>query len=410
MKNFNEKLQKYAELAVKVGVNVQPEQKVYLTVNIENIDVAHAITAEAYKAGASEVIVKYVDSTLARMKYDNAPLSIFEQEPTHYANERIELANENACFISIAGQDPDLLNGVDAKKIAAGNKATGKVMQPFLQLAQSDKIAWTVLGAPTKGWAAKVFPDLAPEEQIDALWEAIFKTMRLDNEDHIGAWYAHEKTLTDKAAVLNDLHFESLHYTAPGTDLTVGLPKKHLWVAAGSENAAGTRFTANLPTEEVFSAAEKTAVNGVVSSTKPLSYGGAVIDGFKLTFKDGRITEVTAERGEEVLKHLIDSDEAAKYIGEVALVPHPSPISQSGVLYYTTLFDENAANHFAIGSAYAFNIDGGKDMTTAELEAEGINQGPVHVDFMVGSGEMDIDGVQADGTVVPVFRNGDWAI
>lgn len=409
MKNFKERLQKYAELAVKVGVNVQPNQKVYLTCTIENTEVAHAIAAEAYKAGASNVIVKYVDSTLARLKYEHAPLAIFEEEPTHFANERIELANENACFISITGQDPDLLNGIDAAKIAANNKASGKVMRPFLQLAQADKISWTVLGAPTAGWAAKVFPNLPTEEQIPALWEAIFKTMRIDNENHIEAWYAHEKTLTDKAAVLNDMHLKTLHYTAPGTDLTIGLPAKHLWVAAGSVNAKGTRFTANIPTEEVFSAAEKTAVNGFVSSTKPLSYGGTVIDDFKLTFENGRIIDVVAKQGEEVLRHLIDSDEAAKYIGEVALVPHPSPISQSGILYYTTLFDENAANHLAIGSAYAFNIDGGKEMTPEQLEAEGINQGPVHVDFMIGSGEMDIDGIKADGTVVPVFRKGDWA-
>ncbi|TWK60192.1 Aminopeptidase 2 [Bacillus licheniformis] len=245
---------------------------------------------------------------------------------------------------------------------------------------------------------------------MQKLWNEIFKTTRVDREDPVQAWKDHDQTLRDKVSVLNDKHYHALHYQAKGTDLTIELPEKHLWVGAGSTNENGVEFMANMPTEEVFTAPKKDGVNGTVSSTKPLSYGGNLIDGFTLTFKNGRITDVKAEQGEEILKELIETDEGSHYLGEIALVAHDSPISKSNILFYNTLFDENASNHLAIGSAYAFNIEGGKQMSREELAKEGLNESITHVDFMIGSGEMNIDGITADGKREPIFRNGNWAI
>ena len=237
----------------------------------------------------------------------------------------------------------------------------------------------------------------------------IFKTVRVDTENPVEAWKKHDETLHEKVDYLNEKRYKKLHYTAPGTDLTIELPEKHLWCGAGSINEKGHPFMANMPTEEVFSVPLKTGVNGTVTSTKPLSYGGNIIDNFSITFKEGRIVEVKAEQGEEILKHLVDTDEGSHYLGEVALVPYNSPISQSNVLFFNTLFDENASNHLAIGSAYAFCLEGGKQMSPEELAANGLNESLTHVDFMIGSDKMDIDGIKADGTSEPVFRNGDWA-
>jgi len=274
---------------------------------------------------------------------------------------------------------------------------------------QSDKFSWTVIAAPSKDWAAKVFPEVPESEQIPALWEAIFKSVRADTQDPVQAWLDHDRNLHEKVDYLNNKKYVKLKYRAPGTDLTIELPKGHLWCGAGSENSKGHNFMANMPTEEVFTVPQKTGVNGYVSSTKPLSYGGAIINDFKITFKDGQVTSISAGQGEETLQRLLDTDEGSKYLGEVALVPHNSPISQSNVLFYNTLFDENASNHLALGSAYSFCLENGKTMSRESLENHGLNQSITHVDFMIGSEEMDIDGIQHDGTVDAIFRNGNWA-
>lgn len=409
MATFNEKLEKYAELIVKVGVNVQPNQKVVINSSIESAPLSRLITKKAYEAGASDVIINWADEKVTLLRYQNSPIDIFEKAPIHRAAERIELAHENAVFISVISDNPDLLKGVDGKKIAAGQKAMGQALEEFRQMIQSNTISWTVVGAASEGWAAKVFPDLPQSEQVPALWETIFETTRINTADPVQTWKNHDETLNNKATYLNEQQYSALHYTAPGTDLTIGLPKNHVWVGAGSINKQGKEFMANMPTEEVFSCAEKNSVNGYVSSTKPLSYAGNIIDKFKITFKDGRIIDVAAEQGEDILKDLVATDEGSHYLGEVALVPNPSPISQSGILFYNTLFDENASNHLAIGSAYAFNIKGGEDMSREELEQAGVNSSVTHVDFMIGSDKMNIDGITATGEKVPVFRNGDWA-
>ena len=402
-------MEKYAELIVKVGVNVQPGQPVFVTGSIEMAHLVRLVAEQAYEAGASNVHVEWIDEALSRLKYEKAADDVFARFPEWETAKREEFVQNNAVFISIISPNPDLLKGIPSERISSFQKAQGHGLRGFRRAIQSDKVSWTVVAASTKGWATKVFPDEGEETAVAKLWEAIFQAVRLNTADPVKAWEEHNESLHAKSDWLNEKRFAKLLYRAPGTDLSVELPEKHLWVAASSTNANGTPFMANMPTEEVFSVPNKTGVNGYVSSTKPLSYGGNVIDGFKLTFEEGRIVKVEAEQGQDILQKLVDSDEGSHYLGEVALVPHQSPISQSNVLFLNTLFDENASNHFAIGSGYAFNVKGGKEMSPEELAAEGVNASITHVDFMVGSAEMDIDGVQADGTVVPVFRKGNWA-
>jgi aminopeptidase len=407
--SFNEKLNRYAELAVNVGVNIQPGQQLYIAASLEAAQLVRLITKKAYELGAKQVHVDWNDDEISRTRFELAPEDSFNDYPAWKVQEREQLAEQGAAFISIVSQSPDLLKGIDSKRIAANQKATGTALNKYRQYVQSDKISWTVLAAPSKKWAAKVFPEQPEEKQVEALWNAIFKAVRADLDQPIRAWAKHDALLHTKVDYLNDKKYAKLHYTSPSTDLEVALPENHLWCGAGSVNEKGDAFMANMPTEEVFTVPHKNGVNGYVSSTKPLSYGGNIIDEFKITFENGKITDVTAAQGEEVLKQLIATDEGSHFLGEVALVPHQSPISDSNILFYNTLFDENASNHFAIGSAYAFCIEGGKTMSPEEQLQHGLNQSITHVDFMVGSGDMNIDGILADGTKEPVFRNGNWA-
>ena len=406
---FEQKLSNYAELAVKVGVNIQKNQFLYITAAVDNMDFVRLVTKKAYEAGARQVFVDLVDDELTRLRYELAPDDSFDFFPEWKKLERESLAEQNCAFMSIVSQSPDLLKGIDGTRIAAAQKAAAQALYKYREYAQSDKISWTVIAAPSQAWAAKVFPELPVSEQVAALWEAIFKATRADLQAPIDAWVTHNDTLHEKVEYLNDKKYAKLHYKAPGTDLTVALPDGHLWCGAGSVNVNGTEFMANMPTEEVFTTPHRDGVDGYVSSSKPLSYGGNIIDNFKLTFENGRIVDVTAEQGEDILKSLVETDEGSHYLGEVALVPHESPISASGLLFYNTLFDENASNHFAIGSAYAFCLEGGKEMTQDELAAHGLNRSLTHVDFMVGSAQMDIDGITVDGQVEPIFRAGNWA-
>lgn len=409
MSDFQTNLNKYAELAVKVGVNVQPGQILMIDAGVESLEYVRLVVKHAYAAGAKLVKVNLADEAITRMRYDLAPDDSFEIAPKWTAAEREELAENGGAMLAVISNNPDLLNGVDPNRISTLQKVSGEALSKYRQYVQSDKLAWSIVAVPSEAWAAKVFPHLPENEQIPAMWDAIFKAVRVDQPDPVAAWQQHIATLNDKSTYLNSKKYKALHYTAPGTDLTIELPATHLWVAADSESERGTAFVANMPTEEVFTAALKTGVSGTVSSTKPLSYGGNIIDNFTLTFENGRIVDVKAEQGEETLKRLVEMDEGSHYIGEVALVPHKSPISESGILYYNTLFDENASNHLAIGSAYAFNIEGGKSMSREELAEAGINQSLAHVDFMIGSAEMNIDGITQDGTAEPVFRGGNWA-
>ncbi|MHA7766372.1 aminopeptidase [Bacillus atrophaeus] len=409
MDSFSKKLSTYALLAVEVGVNVQKGQHVVVNASTEVRDFVRLIVKHAYEKGAKHVTVNWQDDEVSRLKYELAPPEAFDEYPEWEAKGKEALAEKGAAFISVVSSSPDLLKGIESKRITAFQKAAGKALHTYRQYIQSDKVSWTVIGAASAGWASKVFPGHSEEEAIQLLWEEIFNTTRVNEENPVQAWKEHDQTLHEKVDHLNAKHYSALHYQAEGTDLTIELPKKHVWAGAGSINENGNEFMANMPTEEVFTLPQKDGVNGTVSSTKPLSYGGNIIDNFTLTFKNGRIVDIKAEKGEDILKELVETDEGSHYLGEVALVPYDSPISKSDILFYNTLFDENASNHLAIGSAYAFNIESGKQMSREELVKEGLNESITHVDFMIGSKDMSIDGITADGKREPVFRNGNWA-
>ncbi len=404
-----EKLETYANLIVKKGVNVQPEQPVFITIPVEVADFARILTKSAYEAGASEVYVHWVDDELSLLKFTYASDEVLENFPQWEVAKREEFAEKGAAFISVYASDPDLLKDIDPSRVAKDAKASGQALTKFRSYLMNDEMPWTVVSIPTVGWAKKVFPNETEEKAVELLWEEIQKTVRLNEADPIVAWDRHNETLEQMRTKLNEKQYEKLIFTAPGTNLEVGLPKGHIWHGGAAVSQKGTVFNPNMPTEEVFSAPHKYNVNGTVSSTKPLHYGGSVIDGFTLTFKDGEVVDFSAEQGEEVLEHLLNTDEGAKRLGEVALVPHESPISQSGIVFYNTLFDENASCHLALGKAYPTNVEGGEKMDEKALDENGINDSMVHVDFMIGSEEMNIDGVLADGKKEPVFRNGTWA-
>lgn len=410
LENFEKHLKNYAELLVATGVNVSKGHTVVLSVDVDQAPLARLITEAAYKRGAKKVVVKWMDDNITRFDFNYQSEDTLTDIPDYRIVEQDYFIEQGASRISVRSSDPDNLKGLDSQKIAATQKAAGEAFKAMRQATQSNKVSWVVAAAAGEKWAEKVFPDLdTTEEKVDALWEAIFKAVHLYDADPIATWEEKDKTLESKAEELNKEQFIALHYTAPGTDLTVGLPKGHRWEGAGSLNAREERFMANMPTEEVFTAPDANRVDGVVVSTKPLSYAGSIIEGMEFHFKNGKVTKVTAEKGEDVIKQLIEQDEGASRLGEVALVPDASPISQSGLTFFNTLFDENASNHLALGSAYAFNLVGGTEMSEDELKEAGLNRSNTHVDFMIGSNEMDIDGIKEDGTRVPVFRKGAWA-
>ncbi len=409
LSDFNELLKKYARLIAETGVATEKGHTVVLQISVDQAPLARLITQEAYKLGAAEVIVQWTDDQIQREFLLHAATDRIENVPQSKIDQADEWLEKGASRISVVSADPDAFAGVDSQRVASYQAAAGKALMNLRKATQANKVSWTVVAAAGKQWAAKVFPDLPEEEQVDALWDQNFKTTRVYEEDPVLAWKKHDEKLAKKAEELNQEQFSALHYTAPGTDIIIGLPKNHLWEGAGSYNARGKKFMANMPTEEVFTAPDSHRVDGYISSTKPLSYAGTIISGMKFTFKDGKVVDFSAEQGEDVLAKLLDTDEGARRLGEVALVPDPSPISQSGIIFFNTLFDENASNHLALGSAYAFSVKGGTEMSDEELAEAGLNRSQTHVDFMVGSDKMDIDGIREDGSTVPIFRNGDWA-
>ncbi|MNW24036.1 Aminopeptidase 2 [compost metagenome] len=410
MSDFEQNLEKYAELAVRVGVNVQPGQTLVVNAPISAAEFVRLIVKKAYEVGSKYVKVIWSDEAVTRLYYELAPDESFSIPPKWHAEEMTELVEQGAAVLHVIADNPDLLAGIKQDRITAAQRAKATAMAKYRAYQMADKFSWSIVAVPSEAWAEKIFPDLPAEERIHTLWETIFKMVRVDQPEPVTAWQAHMDNLQSKSNILNAKQYHKLHYTAPGTDLTIELPTGHLWVAADSKNEQGNLFVANMPTEEVFTAPLKTGVNGKVSSTKPLSYSGNIIDNFTITFENGRIVKVEAEKGLETLKSLVEIDEGSHYLGEVALVPHHSPISESNLLFYNTLFDENASNHLAIGSAYAFTLNGGKNMTQEELAENGLNSSLTHVDFMIGSGEMNIDGINHDGTREAVFRDGNWAI
>ncbi len=406
---FEEKLEQYAELAVKVGANIQKGQYLLINTSTETLDFTRIVVKKAYEAGAGRVHVNLSDPVLTRAFYELGSEEEFSKYPKWIVAQRDELIETKGALLWIDAEDPDLLAGIATSRISAQQKAAGNALVRYRKAIMNDDIAWSIIAVPSPKWAAKVFPHLPENEQVSALWEAIFKTVRIGDGDAVEKWRHHVESLERRAEQLNEKRFSALHYKAPGTDLTIELPEKHLWISGGSKTPEGTTFIANMPTEEVFTLPSKYGVNGVVRNTKPLAYQGNIIDNFTLTFEKGKIVKAEAEVGNDLLLELITTDEGSCYLGEVALVPHESPISTSGILYYNTLFDENASNHLAIGEAYPTCYEGGRELQDSQLESLGINVSVTHVDFMIGSGEMDIDGILPDGSKEPIFRKGNWA-
>ncbi|SHH26817.1 aminopeptidase [Tepidibacter thalassicus] len=409
MNSFNNTLQKYADLTVKIGVNIQKGQTLVINSPIECADFVRLVAKSAYKAGAKNVHVEWNDEELNLIKYLNAPEEAFKEFPKWKAEGYEELAKNNAAFLSISASNPELLKDVDPKKIATANKTRSIALKKYREYIMNSTVSWSIVSIPTKGWAKKVFPDLSENEAIKKLWENIFKIVRVDKEDPIKEWNKHLDNMDKKVKFLNEKKFKKLHFISKNTDLTIELPEKHLWAGGGEYNAKGTYFVANIPTEEVFTLPLKTGVNGTVKNTKPFNYAGNLIDNFTLTFKDGKIVDFSAEKGYETLKKLIETDKGSSYLGEVALVPHNSPISNSNTIFYNTLFDENASCHLALGMAYPICIEGGSKMNEEELEKAGANSSLIHEDFMIGSKDLDIIGETKDGEKIQIFKNGNWA-
>ncbi|MCD2346729.1 aminopeptidase [Clostridium guangxiense] len=404
-------LKKYAELVVKIGVNIQKNQTLVVSSPIECADFVREISEEAYKCGARDVEVRWKDDKLSRIKYLNAPEEIFEEFPEWQKEFYISYARGGAAFLSIAASDPEALKGVDPDRMVKAEKATDAAIKEYVERMMSDKNSWCVVSMPTKKWAQKVFPNVSEEEAVKKLGEAIAKTIRLNEEDPVSAWMKHKDNMIKNAEFLNKYKFKYLKYkNSLGTDLKIELPEGHMWLAASSKTPEGIEFIPNMPTEEVFTLPKKTGVDGKVVSSKPLNYNGNLIDNFSITFKAGRIVDYAAEKGYENLKSMIETDEGSHYLGEVALVPYDSPISNSNILFYNTLFDENASCHLAIGKAYPTCIKDGSDMSKEELEALGVNDSITHVDFMVGTSDLSIVGVTESGEEVTVFKDGNFNI
>jgi len=408
---FKDIMDKYANLIVKVGINIQKGQPLVINAPVEGAEFVRLLAKHAYNLGAKEVHVNWNDGELTRMKYDYAPMEVFENFPKWYADGLEDYAKKGAGFISISAQDPYLLKGVDPKKIAANNKSSSIALKEYYKYTMNDLNAWCVMSIPTKAWAKRVFPDVSEDEAVEKLWDAIFKATRMYEEDPVKAWEEHLGNIEKRVNFLNEKSFKKLYYkSSNGTDLTVELPEGHIWGGGGGKNVKGVFFVANMPTEEVFTLPHKYGVNGVVYNTKPLNYGGNLIDKFSLTFKDGKVVDFEAEEGYDVLKDLLNMDEGAKRLGEVALVPYDSPISQSNIIFYNTLFDENASCHFALGKAYPTNLKGGSEMNEEELDKAGVNDSLTHVDFMVGDKDLSIVGETRDGERIQIFENGNWAL
>ena len=405
-----EKLKRdYAELVVRMGVNIQKGQRLQITSEIECADFARLCADAAYNAGCREVLFRWRDDELTRMKYLKAADEVFDSVDQWDVDRANGLADEGCAFITIYAEDPDSLKGVDPDRIRRAQISSGKALEHYREMMMSSACPWTVCSVPSKAWSQAVFPQLSEEEAVARMWEEILACCRVDGGDVIQNWQNHIDELKKHVDILNGYNFRTLRYkNSAGTNVTVGLPEGHYWEGGSEKSGTGVIFSPNLPTEEVFTLPDRNSMNGTIVSTKPLSHNGTVIEGIVFRVENGKIVEAHADKGEDILKDAISVDEGASYFGEVALVPYDSPISNSGVLFFNTLFDENASCHFAFGEAYP-QIKGSENMTREELKARGANTSMTHVDFMVGSEDLEITGITHDGREIPVFVNGNFA-
>ncbi|MCF6369311.1 aminopeptidase [Rhizobium halophilum] len=403
------KLEKLAEVAVKVGLQLQAGQDLVITAPIAALPLVRLITRHAYLAGAGLVTTFYADEEATLARYAHAPDESFDRASGWLYEGMAKAYADGAARLAIAGDNPMLLAGQDPAKVARANKANSTAYKPALEKISNFDINWNIVSYPNPSWAKVVFPDLPEEEAVRKLADAIFAASRVDVADPVAAWAEHNTNLRKRSSWLNGERFAALHFTGPGTDLTVGLADGHEWHGGASTAKNGVTCNPNIPTEEVFTTPHALKVEGHVSSTKPLSHQGTLIDEIQVRFEGGRIVEAKAAKGEAVLNKVLDTDEGARRLGEVALVPHSSPISKSGILFYNTLFDENASCHIALGQCYSKCFLDGASLSQEQIAAQGGNSSLIHIDWMIGSDRIDIDGIKPDGTRVPVMRKGEWA-
>ncbi|HET9110637.1 MAG TPA: aminopeptidase [Ktedonobacterales bacterium] len=413
MPAFEAQLESYVTVLLRLGVNLQPGQNLIITSTSAPVEevapVMRLITRKAYEMGARNVYPQWDDAEVSRTRMLLAPdeaLSDVEMWEVKWAEEE---SAKGSAFLTLFAPDPDLFEGVPMERLTTSRRANARARARFSAATSKMAHPWSVGAIATRAWARKTHPDMSDEDAIAALWQYIFQATRIDQPDPVRAWQEHVAQLTTHTNELNRARFKRIRYHAPGTDLTVDLPEGHIWIGGGSNAHNGHAFIPNMPTEEVFSLPARNGVNGMVSSTMPLNYNGVMIEGIRLKLRDGRIEEYSATRGEDALKSIIETDEGSRYLGEIALVPLDSPLN-TGTPVFNTLFDENASCHIAIGRAYPICVEGGEAMTPEELAAHGVNSSDAHVDFMIGSAVLDIDGETASGEWTPVFRKGMWAI
>jgi aminopeptidase len=408
-RNFEANLQLYAQLLVKIGLNLQPGQRLLINAPLPSAPLVEQLVISAYQNGARLVDVFYGDErvTLARFQY--APRDSFSEVAEWYYKAALESAERGDAVLQIAGADPGLLKDQDPGLVQTYTLARSQAAKPFSNYVMRDALNWLIAAYPTASWAARVFPDVPADQREAKLWDAIFEVCRITQPDPLAAWETHLAQLATWGRYLNQKQYAALHYTASGTDLTIGLPRQHAWMSGRTQTPSGIEFTANIPTEEIFSLPHKDQISGVVHASKPLSYNGTLIEDFSLTFEAGRVVDLKAAQGEAVLRNMINTDAGAASLGEVALVPHNSPISQSGLLFFNTLFDENAACHIALGRGIRYCLEGGTELSDEEFAARGGNDSLIHVDFMIGSDQMNIDGLLPNGGWEPIMRSGEWA-
>jgi aminopeptidase len=405
---LEQRMDNLAEVAVRVGLGLKAGQELVMTASIDALPLARRITEQAYRAGASLVTTLYSDDETTLMRYRFAPNESFDHAAKWLYDGMGTAFKSGAARLAIAGANPMLLSNEDPDKVGRANRAVSIAYRPALELITRHEINWTIVASATPAWATAMFPNEDPDAALTKLWNAIFKTSRVDSDDPVSAWKTHDATLQKRAAFMNEKRYSALHYRGPGTDFRLGLADDHLWMGGGTTAGNGLYCIPNIPTEEVFTTPHKDRADGTVRASKPLSYQGTMIEGIEVRFEKGRIVQARATRGQEVLEKLIDTDDGARRLGEVALVPHSSPIAHSGLTFLNTLFDENAASHIALGQAYTSCLRDGDKLSPEELAAKGANDSLIHVDWMIGSGELDIDGITASGTPEPLMRRGEW--
>ena len=401
-------LDKLAELSIKTGVALQNGQDLLITAPLEAAPLVRRLTFHAYQQGCGIVTPLYTDPEVTLLRYKNASKESFDKSTDWLFDAMGAAFDQNTARLAVVGEDPMLLSGQNADDIGRANQAVSKASSPVRERITRFDVNWNIIAWPGLAWAKRMFPDLAEGDAQTRLAEAIFMASRVNAEDPVASWKTHNQTLKEKREWLNQKDFKEIHFKGPGTDLKVGLADDHEWMGGASMAQNGVICNPNIPSEEVFTTPHALRVEGYVSSTKPLSHQGTLIDNIRVVFEKGSITDAKASKGETVLKKVLESDEGARRLGEVALVPNSSPISNSGLLFYNTLFDENAACHIALGQCYSKCFKGEKNLSSSEISERGGNSSMIHIDWMIGSGEIDIDGFEKNGEMVPIFRKGEW--